>query len=404
VKLWAWKWFVREFIFLVPVLSFIGCGAGTSTPALPSQAVSISVQPLSQTVPIGEAATFTVTATGTSPLNYQWSENGVDIAGATSASYTTTAVGLGPNGSTVIGSFQVKVGNAVNSLVSNAASLTVGPRAPKAGDLRYLLWQQVDIPGLFSQGGGAGLVEVSPASIINTSVDDALPTPLGMGSTFACDDDTCVWRYAFLPLPSSMTVLNTSYQGGDYSSFTSDLQSYAGSNIVFTSLDLEPAENAYAVSWVKTAQPGGFDYRLDPVVPAGVDQEAQIQAQATLDGTESRIVTAVSFDASGNAILISYGWTGDTKTVYETQAVVVSPGGGIPSAVISAATTLANDGYFISAFGGNDTDGYILIGARVQGDTLPRSIVQTSAATQPPYPTPVLYLTELGSSTLLYEQ
>jgi hypothetical protein len=123
-----------------------------------------------------------------------------------------------------------------------------------------------------------------------------------------------------------------------------------------------------------------------------------------LDGKESRVVTAVSFDALGNAILISYGWTGDTTTVYETQTIVVPAGNTISSAVISAATTLADTGYFISAFGGNDTDGYVLIGARVQGDTLPRSIVQNSTTTQPPYPTPVLYLNEFGASTLLYEQ
>jgi hypothetical protein len=124
-----------------------------------------------------------------------------------------------------------------------------------------------------------------------------------------------------------------------------------------------------------------------------------------LDGTESRIVTAVSFDASGNAILISYGWTGDTTTVYETKTIAIQPGNNVSSAVVSAATTLADTGYFISAFGGNDTDGYALIGARVQGDTLPRSIVQTSITMEPPYPTPVIYLHELGGViTLLYEQ
>jgi hypothetical protein len=65
--------------------------------------------------------------------------------------------------------------------------------------------------------------------------------------------------------------------------------------------------------------------------------------------------------------LISYGWQGDTTTVYEAQTVIASPVN-----VQSAATTLAKEGYFISAFGGDDTFGYILIGMRVQGDTLPR--------------------------------
>jgi hypothetical protein len=393
----------RVLLFSGATLFFVGCGDGKDT-SVPSQAVNITAQPLSQTVPIGEAATFTVTATGTPGLSYQWSENGVDIAGATSASYSTPAVALGAGGSTTIGTFQVKVSNAVNSLMSHAATLTAGPRSPKAGDLRYLLWQQVDIPGLFNQGGGVGEVEVSPGGIINTFADNALATPIGIGSSFACGDGTCGWRYSFLPLPPATTALNAHYQGGNYSSFVSDLPSYASANIVFTSMDLEPAENAYAVSWVQTTQPGGFDYRLDPAIPAGTGQQAHIQAQATLDGTESRIVTAVSFDASGNAILISYGWTGDTTTLYETQTIAVPPGDNISSAVVSAATTLADTGYFISAFGGNDTDGYVLIGARVKGDTLPRSIVQTSTTMEPPYPTPVIYLQEFGDVTLVYEQ
>jgi hypothetical protein len=40
-----------------------------------------------------------------------------------------------------------------------------------------------------------------------------------------------------------------------------------------------------------------------------------------------------------------------------------------------AATTLANSGYIITAFGGNGTDGYILVGTRVKGDSIPRPIL-----------------------------
>jgi hypothetical protein len=406
IEAWTWQWFLRVLLLGGTALSFIGCGDKNGTTSVPAQAVSITVQPLSQTVPIGEAATFTVTVTGPSPLSYQWSMNGVDIAGATGASYTTPPVtDPSPGGSTAIGAFQVKVSNPTSNLVSNAATLTAGPRSPKAGDLRYLFWQQVDTAGLFSKVGGSGEVEVNPGSIINTVAYNALATPLGLGSSAACGDGSCTWLYAYQPLPAAMTALNMYYQGGKYSTYISDLQSYTAANVVITSLDLEPAENAYAVSWVQTTQAEGFDYRLDPVVPPGTGQQAQIQAQATLDGKESRIVTAVSFDASGNAILISYGWTGDTTTTYETQTILVPEQNQISSAVVSAATTLANPGYFISAFGGNDTNGYILIGARVQGDNLPRSIVQFSTATQPPYPTPVVYLHELGGViTFLYEQ
>jgi Beta-propeller repeat len=52
-------------------------------------APSITTGPASATATVGAAATFRVVATGSAPLSYQWRRNGVAIAGATGASYTT---------------------------------------------------------------------------------------------------------------------------------------------------------------------------------------------------------------------------------------------------------------------------------------------------------------------------
>ncbi|HEX5236045.1 MAG TPA: immunoglobulin domain-containing protein [Silvibacterium sp.] len=383
------QWFSIGVLFIGVALFLVGCGSNSRSMAVPSQMVVITVQPLSQTVPIGEGATFAVTATGTAPLSYQWNENGVEIAGATGASYTTPAVSLGAGGSTSIGSFAVTVSNAVNSVTSNAVTLTAGPRSPKAGDLRYLLYEQVDLQDFSPESGGTGNITVSSAGSLNSRKQNALGSPLGMGSSSLCGEDACTWPYAYNNLPPTMTGLDMYYHGGEYSNFTMDLASFAAPNVVFTSLDLEPAENAYVVSWVQTTQSGGFDYRADPLIPPGANQQAQIQAQANLDGAESRVITAVSFDASGNAILISYGWQGDTTTVYETQTTITPASG-----VISTATTLGGQGYIISAFGGNDKDGYILIGMRVRGDSLPRPIGLFKTTDAPPYFSPVVYLAE----------
>src|SRR5256885_9224522 len=48
--------------------------------ALPISPVAptITRQPASQTVSVGQTATFTVTATGTAPLSYRWQKNGTD--------------------------------------------------------------------------------------------------------------------------------------------------------------------------------------------------------------------------------------------------------------------------------------------------------------------------------------
>ena len=53
---------------------------------------AITAQPVNQTVPPGSTVTFRVTATGDPPLLYQWQRNGVNIAGATNATFTLTNV------------------------------------------------------------------------------------------------------------------------------------------------------------------------------------------------------------------------------------------------------------------------------------------------------------------------
>ena len=84
-------------------------------------APTITTQPQSQTVTAGSTATFSVVATGTAPLGYQWFKNGTAISGAVGSSYTTPATVSTDNGST----FVVKVSNVAGSQTSNAATLTV---------------------------------------------------------------------------------------------------------------------------------------------------------------------------------------------------------------------------------------------------------------------------------------
>src|SRR5580692_554087 len=89
--------------------------------ATSSTAPSISSQPASKTVVLGQTASFSVTATGTTPLSYQWQKNGAAISGATSSSYTTPATASTDNGAL----FAVVVSNSVGKVTSNSATLTV---------------------------------------------------------------------------------------------------------------------------------------------------------------------------------------------------------------------------------------------------------------------------------------
>ncbi len=80
----------------------------------------ISTQPVSQTVTQGQAVTFTVTASGTTPLFYQWRMDGNNISGATTAAHSI------PNAqATNAGAYSVFVSNSAGSTTSSDAVLRV---------------------------------------------------------------------------------------------------------------------------------------------------------------------------------------------------------------------------------------------------------------------------------------
>ena len=81
----------------------------------------ITSQPASQTVPAGANVTFTVVATGSKPLSYQWWFNGTNlIANATNVSLTLVNVQPASNGT-----YSVVVSNPAGSTNSAAANLVV---------------------------------------------------------------------------------------------------------------------------------------------------------------------------------------------------------------------------------------------------------------------------------------
>jgi hypothetical protein len=84
-------------------------------------APSITSQPASQAVQLGQSATFTVIATGTPTIVYQWTRNGSAITGANGAAYTTPATTSGDDGST----YGVIVTNLAGSVSSSQAVLSI---------------------------------------------------------------------------------------------------------------------------------------------------------------------------------------------------------------------------------------------------------------------------------------
>ena len=94
----------------------------TGTPIqIPSNALPvIVVQPASQTITVGGPATFSVNATGVSPLFYQWRFNGSALSNASNSVLT-----IGNVQAVNAGAYMVIVSNTYGSVTSSVATLTV---------------------------------------------------------------------------------------------------------------------------------------------------------------------------------------------------------------------------------------------------------------------------------------
>jgi hypothetical protein len=123
--------FFKQGLMVASLAVLAACGSSGSSepePAPPPAAVvpTISAAPAAVALTAGQAATFSVTATGTAPFAYQWQREGVNITGATAATYSITAPTVADNGA----KFQVVITNAAGSVTSAAAVLTVTAAAP----------------------------------------------------------------------------------------------------------------------------------------------------------------------------------------------------------------------------------------------------------------------------------
>ncbi len=81
---------------------------------------TIVSHPLTQGFNSGSSVSLTVSATGLAPFTYQWYKNNTAISGATSSTYTIASAQASD-----AGSFKVTVTNAIGSVTSNTAVLTL---------------------------------------------------------------------------------------------------------------------------------------------------------------------------------------------------------------------------------------------------------------------------------------
>jgi formylglycine-generating enzyme len=130
-----------------------------SAPSLDTRGPDISTPPQAQTIAPDAPVSFTVTATGTGTLTYQWQKDGVDIPGATSSTFSLTNAKPWH-----IGDYTVKVTDSSGTMTSSAAVLNLS--GVDSG-----IWK--GLVGFYDFTGGSNDKSVIANHFVNTN---AVPT------------------------------------------------------------------------------------------------------------------------------------------------------------------------------------------------------------------------------------
>lgn len=346
-------------------LAMSGCGGNQGAPTkVEGTAPAIITQPANAVVPLGASAAVSVTATGSGPLSYQWSENGNALSGATSATLTTATLQMSDMGD----KFSVTVSNAYGSVTSNVATITIGPRSPAQRDMRF---KHVQIASNLTDTLHTNIGATVPGDSIFASASDDLGAPVSVGNQSCGTIDnstTCGWLLDEYAAPTGVPGFDTAYSVHLLVNLSKDLASLGGNSVV-TSLDeqAEPGMSTYIFADSVETDPtvtGGFTLKRTQVT------DTTLAAAVSAMAAQGVVITAASANSNGGIDLVGYSWTGDAGTIYEAQAVLTTYEGVGPQAL-----SLAQEGYILTAVGTADNNQVLLVGTKVHGDSLPRGLV-----------------------------
>ena len=241
---------------------FILPGAVTQTPL-------ITTQPVSQSVLAGNSATFTLTAVGIGPFGYAWYQNNQNIASATNSSYTTTNAQIADSGS----QFFCVVTNIYGGATSSVVTLTVN---------------------------SPPLINADPANL-NVLPGGTAVLSVGVSGTGPLSYQ---WQLNGTNLPNGIITTLAGNGSGSYSG-DGDSATNAGLDLP-TAVTMDASENAFIAdeqnSVVRKVTPDGIITTVAGNGTAGYSGDGNQATNATLAYPDG-----VALDASGNLFIADSG-------------------------------------------------------------------------------------------------
>lgn len=259
--LWAILFVVATGVLLA------GCGKGS--------APSITAHPEQRTACAAGSVSFSVTATGTAPLSYQWRKDGTPIPGATGPTYTIGSVAAGN-----AGTYTVVVTNTAGSATSNPATLSVNTA-----------------PSVSAQPASQAVCLGSPATLSVTATGTA---PL-----------TYQWKKDGSDIAGAVNASHTinPVTAGDAGSYTVVITNACGSvtaNAATLTVNTAPSITTHpAPQTVRVGDPVTLSVAATGTTPLSYQWQKNGSDIAGAAGASHTIATAAASDAGSYAVVVT---------------------------------------------------------------------------------------------------
>jgi len=292
---------------------------------------SISTQPRSQSVLAGQTATFSVTASGTLPLNYQWRLGGTNFSGATTNPFVIASAQTAD-----AGDYSVVITNIAGSVTSSVAALTVLVTNPVA----FAQWNFNSVPADGSSSTGSTSPSIGSGTA--TTVGGVAASFVGGDTTLdPASTDNTAWTTTTYPASTA----NNKSAGVKFAVSTAGIQ-----NIVISwSQRSSGTGGKYFRLQYSTNGTSFVDFPTATSLPLAATFFAFTNSLAAMPGVNNnsnfvfRIVAEFESTAANtaNAVYVGAGGTYATSGTSRFDMVTVSGTSIIPNSTLAAAAVLS---------------------------------------------------------------